>query len=504
MGVAIEYGKNAYEYLSSQRKRYGDVFTLLVAGKRMTFVLDPINVPLMFKGCKQLDFAPVAHEISAPTFDHPDFFDNKHLDDALHKLYVSKLQGASLVTLSERMHSKVYEFLFERGYVTPKSQQPASPKEGEEIWREGDLYQFVSECIFSAGTQTIFGDGFCSPQQLEALKNFIAFDSRFPLLVAGLPPFLLPKVGPARSFLRRLVKLRFPRESEIVECRRELFDQNGTEEALRLGLQVALLWASQGNTIPAAFWALAYIISDPAAQNAIREEYRRVAGSALGAPASELDLLDGEGKLRLDAALLRQLPVLDSAINESLRLCSSSIVIRRVMEDFTLLLASTDSRNKNASSSAHADESKEGTATPVTLRKYLLRKGDNVCLFPEIIHRDPEIYDNPNHYQFDRFVPRPHHAASSTPKFFKRGHELKYPLLPFGGGVSHCPGRLFAFNEIRLLVLLVLNHLRVRLLPSPADEPGGPARMPPTDPARVGLGILSPIAPLRFAYCQLR
>jgi hypothetical protein len=39
-----------------------------------------------------------------------------------------------------------------------------------------------------------------------------------------------------------------------------------------------MLWASQANTIPAAFWTIAFVLSDPEAAATIREEIDRVAG----------------------------------------------------------------------------------------------------------------------------------------------------------------------------------------------------------------------------------
>lgn len=59
----------------------------------------------------------------------------------------------------------------------------------------------------------------------------------------------------------------------------------------------------------------------------------------------------------------------ESAINESLRLSSASINIRVAQEDFSLRLDSE--------------------------RSVAVRKGDIIALYPQSLHMDPEIYEEP-------------------------------------------------------------------------------------------------------------
>ena len=59
----------------------------------------------------------------------------------------------------------------------------------------------------------------------------------------------------------------------------------------------------------------------------------------------------------------------ESSINESLRLSSASTNIRVAQEDFTLRLDAT--------------------------RSTAVRKGDIIALYPQSMHLDPEIYEEP-------------------------------------------------------------------------------------------------------------
>lgn len=57
-------------------------------------------------------------------------------------------------------------------------------------------------------------------------------------------------------------------------------------------------------------------------------------------------------------------------------------------------------------------------------------------------------------------------------------------FLPFGGGVTHCPGRRFARNEVKTVAVCVLATLRLELRPGQAP--------PQFDGARAGIGIFPP------------
>lgn len=76
--------------------------------------------------------------------------------------------------------------------------------------------------------------------------------------------------------------------------------------------------------------------------------------------------------------------------------------------------------------------------------------------------------------------------------FFKNGRPLKNFLLPFGSGASECPGRLFAMNELKQFLVLVLWQYEMHL--SETDTPPSP------DCTRAGLGILPPVQDVIFRY----
>ena len=68
---------------------------------------------------------------------------------------------------------------------------------------------------------------------------------------------------------------------------------------------------------------------------------------------------------------------------------------------------------------------------------------------------------------------------------------IRTHLMPFGGGVSMCPGRHFARNEIKIAAAMLLHGFDVDI---PQDTP-----TPPLDNSRAGLGILPPVGDVPFS-----
>lgn len=65
--------------------------------------------------------------------------------------------------------------------------------------------------------------------------------------------------------------------------------------------------------------------------------------------------------------------------------------------------------------------------------------------------------------------------------------------MPFGSGVTKCPGRFFAVHEIKQFLALALSYFHMELL-DPA------VKVPPLDQSRAGLGILQPTYDVDFRY----
>lgn len=435
LGCALPFGRDAPGLLQRCRDRHGSAFSLHLLGRRITFLLDPRDYPLVFKHAKALRFEPIAEEIATRAFGYRNLYRSGLPTEQLDESYVHHLRPGVMAPLAERTRDELMRTLAE---------QVAALSAGADGWREVDLFTLVSRCMFEAGVVAMFGRG---PVDAALHDAFAGFDHDFAKLAAGVPARMLGKARSDRERLVQWLRTRWPEASAFIEERRGLVSQYVDEvEAARVAL--SMLWASQANTIPAAFWAVALLLEHPAALAAIRAE------------ADEAVSRDDQGRLRLDAKGRKDQPRLDAAILEVLRLCAGGITIRAVLEPVVL-------------------ELHDG-------RRCAVRPGDQVAVFPYLSHRDPEIFEEPEAFRCDRFLPTERGAR----QFYKGGQRLGFALMPFGGGVSMCPGRFLAQSEMKVLVTLLLCDYELERVPG--------QRRPALDLTRSGLGILPPAGPLRI------
>ncbi|XP_063307426.1 cytochrome P450 7B1 [Pelobates fuscus] len=450
VGWALQFGKDPLKFLKSQQKKHGDIFTSHIAGKYITFIMDPTQFQYVIKQAKHLDFREFANEMASRTFDYPRITEAKfpQLRDNMHRIY-KIMQGRALDKLTDSMMGNLqHVFKWKFSQATD--------------WKIEKMYQFCCGIIFEASFMTLYGkDPVADGHKLisEIRENFTKFDAKFPYLVINIPISLL---GATRKVREELIHIFFPNKmakrsevSELIQTRKNLLDQYDVlQDHDRAAHHFAFLWASVGNTIPAAFWAMYYLVRHPEALAAVRDELDHLLQSTGRKRGPNYDL-------HITRDQLDSLVLLGSAINESLRLCSASMNIRVVQEDFVLEL--------------------EGD------QAYNLRKGDFVAIYPPTLHKDPEVYDDPEVFKYDRYV----EDEKEKTTFFKKGKKLKHYLMPFGSGATICPGRFFAVNEIKQFLAVILLYVDMEMVEN---------KIIGQDNSRTGLGILLPNSDIKFRY----
>ncbi|XP_013885208.1 25-hydroxycholesterol 7-alpha-hydroxylase [Austrofundulus limnaeus] len=450
LGNTLQFGKNAHKFLEDQKRKNGDVFTVLIAGKYMTFIMDPLLYPSIIKHGRQLDFHELTERLAPLVFGYPSMKTFPGLSEQISRAY-RFLQGDSLTSLTESMMGNL---------MLVFCQDHLDPGQG---WRSGNLYEFCSSVMFEATFLTIYGrpqTGSRHQHMDQLLKDFLQFDAMFPYLSAEVPIWLL---GRTKTVRQKLISHFLPQrlscwsdKCQFIQARLELFNlYDKLRDVDKAAHHFTILWASVGNTLPATFWATFDLVAHPEALKVVRQEI--------------LDVLRASGvefspdrELTLSREQLDKLVFLESSIKESLRLSSASMNLRVAQEDFSLRLDAE--------------------------RSVAVRKGDIITLYPQSMHLDPEIYEDPQTFHFDRFV----EDGREKTDFRKHGQKLKYYLMPFGSGSSKCPGRYFAVNEIKQFVCLLLLYLDLQL------EDG--QNRPSSDHSRAGLGIQQPSSPVLFRY----
>jgi cytochrome P450 len=88
----------------------------------------------------------------------------------------------------------------------------------------------------------------------------------------------------------------------------------------------------------------------------------------------------------------------------------------------------------------------------VGLGPYDLPAGSTVALSPYLIHRRADLYDDPDCFDPDRWLPN---RAASSPGAF----------LPFGGGARKCIGEAFGMTEVVLALVTIASRWRLQPIP---------------------------------------
>ncbi|KAM3621571.1 uncharacterized protein V6R79_012942 [Siganus canaliculatus] len=434
LGHALEFGRDASKFLNRMKQKHGDIFTVRAAGRYVTVLLDPHSYDEVINDSDCLDFTRYAQVLMERIF---------HLQLPQQQLAQAKammkryFQGVNLNTLNSTMSRHLQALL--------KAKMPQNQKD----WKEEGLFNLSYSLLFKAGYLTLFGgeQNNNSTDPTSVYNEYKKLDGLLTKLARG--TLKQEEKRTAQSVRQRLWELLAPAglskdsgSSPWLNAYRQLLKEEGIDEETQRKAILMQLWATQGNVGPAAFWLLGYLLTNPEALTAVKREMET---SLSDRPAST--------------------PVFDSALEETLRLTAAPFITREVIHEKTLHMA-------------------DG-------QDYLLRKGDRVCLFPFVSPQmDPEIYQEPQKYKFDRFL---NEDGSVKRDFYKGGRRLKYYTMPWGAGTNGCVGKQFAINTIRRFVYMLLTNYDLELC-----DPV--AQMPEINASRYGFGMLQPEGDLFVRY----
>lgn len=97
--------------------------------------------------------------------------------------------------------------------------------------------------------------------------------------------------------------------------------------------------------------------------------------------------------------------------------------------------------------------------SPLKLGEYHVPKGLVVLVSPYVMHRNPAYFSDPERFAPERFTPK---NEAQIPRF---------AYLPFGVGPRACIGRQFALMEAQLILILIAQKFRFKLLNESQNAP---------------------------------
>ncbi|KAK2505992.1 hypothetical protein MC885_016672 [Smutsia gigantea] len=413
-------------------------------GNYITFILDSSQYHLVMRNHK-LSFRIFSNKLLNTVFSIKKLMNNDALNDELHVCY-QFLQGKPFDIVSENMMQNLKQ-VFEAQLLKTTS------------WDVAYLLEFCSLVIFDLTFMTLHGKFLAGDRKkmiTELRDDMLKFDDKLPYLISG-----IPILGNAKSLQKKIRKQFMPEKlsklqgwAEIIQMRQNVLEKHYAREDYEIGAHhFGLFWASVTNTVPAMFWTMYHLLQHPEVIALLREEIDHLLQSTGQKKGPEFSI-------HFTREQLDSLVYLESTVLEVLRLCSFSSIIRFVQEDMILHSETWD---------------------------YHLRKGDFIAIFPPTSHYDPEIFEAPEEFRFNRFV----EDGKKKTTFFKRGKRLKYYLMPFGLGASKCPGRFLAIVEIKQLLIALLTYFDLEIID---DKPVN------LNYNRLLFGVQHPVSDVLFRY----
>ncbi|XP_026250261.2 24-hydroxycholesterol 7-alpha-hydroxylase isoform X4 [Urocitellus parryii] len=350
IGAGLELGKAPLEFIEKARIKYGPVFTVFAMGNRMTFVTEEEGINVFLKS-KEVNFelavqTPVYRTASIP----------KNIFLTLNeKLYI--MMKGKMGTFN------IHQFT-------------------------GQLTEELHEQLENLGTQGTM-----------ELTNFVRNWSKSKRWLLALFEKSIPDIKAYRSAKDN---------STLMQAVLEILEMETNK--LNPNYVLLMLWASLSNTIPVAFWTLAFVLSHPDVHKTIMEGISTVFGTA------------SKDKIKVTEKDLKKLLLIKWCILETIRLRAPGIITRKVMK-------------------------------PIKILNFTIPSGDLLMLSPFWLHRNPKYFPEPELFKPERWK-----------KANLEKHAFLDCFMAFGGGKFQCPGRWFALLEIQICIILILYKYDCTLL----------------------------------------
>ncbi|XP_071217627.1 5-beta-cholestane-3-alpha,7-alpha-diol 12-alpha-hydroxylase-like [Salvelinus alpinus] len=466
LGHVLEFRRDTAMFLERMKRKHGDIFTIQLGGFYFTFLMDPLSFGTVVKEARaKLDFTEFAKQLVQKVFGyHSMENDHKFLQMSSNK----HLMGDGLVVMTQAMMSNLQNLMLH---------SVGTKHDKNKTWNEDGLFNYSYNIVFRAGYLALFGNE--TPKSTgslekakevdreesqELFREFRKYDQLFPNLAYGvLPPGEKREAERLKRLFWNMLSVQKVRTKDNISGwvreQQQVREEHGMEDFMQNRYMFLLLWASQGNTGPAAFWLLLYLMKHPEAMKAVQGEVEGVLKE------TDQEVKHGGPLIDLTRDMLLKTPILDSAVEETLRLTAAPVLTRAVLQDMSLKMSDGN--------------------------EYRIREGDRVALFPyTAVHIDPEVHPDPLTFKYDRFLTP---EGGKKTDFYKGGKKLKYYNMPWGAGITMCPGRFFATNELKQFVFLMLTYFDFELK-NPEEK------IPDIDIKRWGFGSMQPTKDIQFRY----
>jgi len=404
LGHLLELRRRPIELFQRVRDELGEIGELNFAGNRVVMLTGEEAQEAFFRGSdEQLDQA-AAYPFMTPVFGPGVVFD------------------ASPAQRQQALRNQSLRADFMKGHAETIDAEVRRARETLGKAGEIDLLDFFSELTIYTSSACLIGKEFREELTPEYFRTFYELEKGTDALAYVNPNLPLPVFRARDRARRRLVELLdgiFERRRQNPDANRELFDilldlrnEDGSPRYpidQVTGMFISMMFAGHHTTSGTAAWTLIECLKHPAVLRGVVEE---------------LDELYADGR-EVSYQALREIPKLERAIQEALRLHPPLILLmRKVVFDFHY-------------------------------KQWTVPAGKLVGVSPAVSNRMPECFPDPDRYDPDRYND-------------DRAEDRQlFAWIPFGGGRHRCVGSAFAIMQLKAIFSDLLRHYEFELVQPP-------------------------------------
>ncbi|KAI8967248.1 lanosterol 14-alpha demethylase [Mycotypha africana] len=422
MGNAIEFGINPIQFLQKCQKKYGDVFTFHMVGKKVTVLLGADGNQFVFNSKQNLSSAAEAYNDMTKYVFGPEV-----VYDAPHNLFLEQKRFIKAGLNSESFRKHVPMIVEEVENFFQDFKKPSGTF---------DAYHTFGSLIICTASRCLMGKEIRANLDGSVAKLYYDLDQGFQPINFVFPNLPLPSYRHRDEACRKMAEL----YSSIIQRRKENNDRNNADLLQALmdatykdgtpvpdhhiaGMMIAVLFGGQHTSATTASWTLLELSARPDLIRALRDEQIEKLGSL-------------QAELTYDN--LKELTLLECCVKETLRLHAPIYqMMRKVIAPNGVVFEKT------------------GHEIP---------KGHFLCAAPGVTQVDELYFKDPLTYHPMRWIDLddPVHGmeagddANMDYGFGAVGISSKNPFLPFGAGRHRCIGEQFGYLQIKTIVATLL------------------------------------------------
>ncbi|CBQ68278.1 Sterol 14 alpha-demethylase [Sporisorium reilianum SRZ2] len=447
IGSAVYYGIDPYKFFFECRAKYGDVFTFVLLGRRITVALGPKGSNLVFNAKHQQVTAEDAYtHLTTPVFGKEVVYDVPNAVFMEQKKFVKV--GLSVDNFRVYVPQIVDEV---REYI--KTDPRFAPVQQGNKSFSVDIFQAMSEVIILTASRTLQGK-----EVREGLDK--SFAQLYHDLDSGFTPinFVIPNLPLPSNFKRDAAQKKMSQFYQDIVAKRRAAGHAGDgrgendmiaalmEQKYKNGralsgveiahMMIALLMAGQHTSSATSSWAFLRLASRPEIIEELYAEQVKVYGA-------ELRELDYETQKT-------SVPLLDAVVKETLRLHPPLHSIMRYVKT-DLAVPPT-------------------LASPAREEAYVIPKGHYIMAAPGVSQVDPALWKGADAFDPHRWLDAATAAAMQDAGDDKEDFGFgmistgaNSPYLPFGAGRHRCIGEQFAYLQIGVTVATFVRMFKWQL-----------------------------------------